>query len=225
MSNLAFATYLSTHTSHFLRLSDHSDPPLHTHTFPSLIPIQIQPHLPYILEPTFSVQRMSQLTSIDIASQPSSICLGECPPYELGTSPFPFVIRVRAEEPEYFAASEHSFLLPARLSTGSIARQILRISLTPVRLMPPRMLPPHLPRHPAEFSHHLLISALGQRSHYDLLVVLGTVPFRQIDPHAAGCYLARGIIGDFEVVFSLREFVLLFGSHPVVEVFFVHFQA
>lgn len=222
-SNLAFTTYLPTHSSHFLRLSDHSNPPLHTHTFPTLILIQIQPHLPHILEPTFPIQRMSQLASIDIASQPSSICVGKCPPYELGSSPSPFVIRVRAEQPEYFAASEHSFPFPARLSTGSIAGQILRISLTPVRLVPSRMLPPHLPRHPAKLPHQFPISALGQQSHHDFLVVLGAVPFRQIDPYAAGCNLARGIIGDFEVVFPLREFVLLFGSHAVVEISLVHF--
>lgn len=44
---------------------------------------------------------MSQLASIDIASQPSGIGLGKCPPYELGTGSFTFVLWMRAKEPEH----------------------------------------------------------------------------------------------------------------------------
>ncbi len=56
------------------------------------------------------------------------------------------------------------------------------------------------------------------------LLVFNAVPFRQVDPTAHGCYLARGIIGDFEKVFLLREFGLLLDGHVIVETFLVQFE-
>ncbi len=90
-------------------------------------------------------------------------------------------------------------------------------------LLSPRMLTPNLPRHPSKLPHQLLIRALRQRSRQrDLVVVLGAVSFRQIDPDAAGGDLASGVVGHFQVVFLLGQFVALRERHAIVEVFFVH---
>ena len=94
-----------------------------------------------------------------------------------------------------------------------------------MRLVPPRMLTPHLPRDPTEIPHQPLIRALGQRSpHHNFLVVLGAVPFGQVDPDAARGDFATGVVGDFYVVFLLGEFALPLDRHAVVEVLFVHLE-
>ncbi len=56
------------------------------------------------------------------------------------------------------------------------------------------------------------------------LLVFNAVPFRQVDPTPHGCDLARGIIGDFEKMLLLRQFVLLLDGHAVVEIFLVQFE-
>lgn len=55
---------------------------------PPLILIQVQRHLSHILEPTRPIQRVSQLASIDMASQPRGVRQGKSPSYELGLGPF-----------------------------------------------------------------------------------------------------------------------------------------